>query len=113
MMGKEEVADPRLDVTRVGKFVDMLLEDITRGDDAAVEDSKVERLLEVEGIVGIPVASTVELGVSWELVGCFSAGGSDATELMMPGSSLGSATFPLTVHPPEALGQAGALNVGL
>lgn len=61
----------------------------------------------------VPVVSTVELGVSWELVGCFSAGGSDATELMMLGSSLGSATFPLTVHPPEALGQAGALNVGL
>lgn len=113
MMDKGKVVDPRLDVTRVEETVDTLLDDGTKEDDAEVESSEVERLLEVERIVGIPVVSTVELGVSWELVGCFSAGGSDATELMMLGSSLGSATFPLTVHPPEALGQAGALNVGL
>lgn len=95
VMGSVELADPKMEdeVTKVEEIVDMLLEDGTRVDDTVV--------------------STVELGVSWELLGCVSAWISEATDVMMPGSSLGRGTSPLTVHPPEAPGQAGGLNVGL
>lgn len=111
--GTVELVNPRLgdDMTRVEGIIDMLLDE-TREVETEEEESKVGRLLGFERIVGIPVVSTVELGGIFDVLGLV-PGVSEATDLMILGSSLGSGTLPLTVHPPEAPGQAGGLNVGL
>lgn len=111
----EKLVDSMLEdeVTRVEEIVDMLLGE-TREGDAEVVDSDVETLLGFERSVGIPVDSTDELvGAVLDVNDSVSVLLSDATDLMILESSLGSGTFPLMVHPPEAPGQAGGLNVGL
>lgn len=102
-----------VEVVRVEEIVDMLLKDETNDDDSEVENTDIEILLEVKRTVGIPDDSADKLVGALDVDDSSSCLLSDATDLMTLESSLGSGTLPsLTVHPPEAFGQAGGLNVG-
>lgn len=117
MVGMEELVLPVLKDGTIVEDVDMMVEDEeTDEEEIAVDDGDVDRLLEVERVVGIPVDSGLEVvgaGSVVDRIGSFVGWLPAATALMMLGSSLGRETSPLTVHPPEEPGQAGGLKVGL
>jgi hypothetical protein len=108
------VEDIVLEETIVEEIVDMLLEDEDSDDKDSEEDEDVDGLVGVGEVELIPSVElevvggalvVVELGLA---LGWLPA----AAALITLGSSLGRGTLPLTVHPPEADGQAGGLKVG-